>query len=67
MKKKQKFDVITPDGFSIHISDTYSSEAEAIAAFNVWKKRYEHQGYYSANSGRIPLDELFSRCRIVKV
>lgn len=62
----KRFDVISPDGFSIHFSDTYKSVKEAKKAFEQWKKRYEMQGYYSStNYGRIPLDELKDYCRIV--
>jgi len=65
---RNKFDVISPDGFSIHFSDVYSSKKEAIKAFQEWKKRYERQGYYSStNYGRIPLDELENYCSIIKL
>ena len=64
---KKKFDVLSPDGFSIHFSNTYATREEAMNAFFVWKKRYEAQGYYSSNRGRIPLDELENHCRIVEV
>ena len=64
MNTKQ-FDVISPDGFSIHFSDTYSSKKQAMKAFDEWKKRYEPQGYYSSmNYGRIPLDELHNYIEI---
>ena len=65
--KKQRFDVLSPDGFSIHFSDTYSSEKKAMEAFEQWKKRYEFQGYYSSNNGRIPLTELHNHIKIVKI
>jgi hypothetical protein len=64
---KQRFDVLSPDGFSIHFSDTYPSEKKAMEAFELWKKRYEHQGYYSSNEGRIPLTELHNHIKIVKL
>jgi hypothetical protein len=63
--KKKKYDILSPDGFSIHHSDTYSSPEKAWAAFDEWKKRYEMQGYYSSNRGRIPLDELKNHCELV--
>jgi hypothetical protein len=63
-----KFDVISPDGFSIHFSDTYSNKKEAKKAFEKWKKNYERQGYYSSvNYGRIPLNELHNYIKIVKL
>jgi hypothetical protein len=65
--KKQKFDVLSPDGFSIHYSDTYPSEKKAIEAFDKWKKRYESQGYYSSNNGRIHLEDIVDYCTIVAV
>lgn len=62
---KKKYDILSPDGFSIHHSDTYPSPEAAWAAFDEWKKRYEAQGYYSSNRGRIPLDELQDYCKLV--
>jgi hypothetical protein len=67
MENKKKYDVISPDGFSIHFSDTYSTKEEARNAFFDWKKRFDAQGYYSSNNGRIPLDELENYCRIIEI
>jgi hypothetical protein len=64
---KERFDVLSPDGISIHFSDTYPSEKAAMKAFEIWKKRYEFQGYYSSNNGRIPLTELHNHIKIVKI
>jgi hypothetical protein len=64
---KKKFDVLSPDGFSIHMSDTYNSVKDAKKALKEWKKRFEHQGYYSSNRGRIHLDDLEDFCRIIEV
>jgi len=65
---KKKFDVISPDGFSIHFSDTYKTKEQAVEALENWVKRYEFQGYYSSvNYGRIPLEELPNYCEIVEV
>jgi len=56
---KQKYDVLSPDGFSIHHSDTYTSKKQARLAFEQWKKQFEVQGYYSSpRYGRIPLKDL---------
>ena len=63
----KKFDVISPDGFSIHFSDLYDTKEDAMIAFSDWKKRYEQQGYYSSNRGRIPLNELEQHCKIIEV
>ena len=66
MAKKKKYDVLSPDGFSIHPTDTYSSKKEARKAFEVWKKRYKLQGYYSSSRyGRIPLDELVNEVELI--
>jgi hypothetical protein len=67
-KSSTKYDVLSPDGFSIDAVETYSSPKEARDAFNDWKKRYEQQGYYSSmNYGRIPLTELKHYIKIVKL
>ena len=66
-KKKKRYDVISPDGFSIHFCDTYNSIEEAEEAFEEWKKRFEKQGYYSSNGGRIPLNELENYCKIILI
>lgn len=63
-----QFDVFSPDGFAISREETYPSREVAVNKFNEWKKRYEHQGYYSSvKYGRIPLDELEDYCDIVQV
>jgi hypothetical protein len=67
MKTKKRFDVLSPDGFSIDRVDTYSSRKKAIAAFEVWKKRYEAQGYYSSNRGRIALEDLADCCSLIEI
>jgi hypothetical protein len=67
MENKTKYDVISPDGFSIHHSDTYATKEQAKNALKEWVKRYENQGYYSSNKGRISLSELENHCEIVEV
>ena len=62
---KNTFDVISPDGFSIHPVETYSSLDEALKAFENWKQRYQKQGYYSSNHGRITLDDLINHVKII--
>jgi hypothetical protein len=67
-KSSTKYDVLSPDGFSIHPTDTYSSVKSAEKAFDEWKQRYKHQGYYSSvKYGRIPLPELKRYVDIVKL
>lgn len=65
MKKKERLVVLSPDGFTIHPEDTYATKAQALAAFERWKKNFERQGYYSCRGSRIPLDELHEYCRVV--
>ena len=63
-----QFDVFSPDGFAISREETYPSREVAEQKIKEWVKRYEFQGYYSSDKyGRIPLDKLASRCKIVKI
>jgi hypothetical protein len=62
------WDVISPDGFSIHCSDTYDTEQAAREAFKVWAKQYEKQGYYSSSRwGRINLHSLEINCVFIQI
>lgn len=67
METKQQWDVLSPDGIAIHPTDTYDSPEQAQEKLREWMKRYEAQGYYSSNRGRIPLNELESYCTIKKI
>jgi hypothetical protein len=54
-----KIEVLSPDGFTIEFDKPYyPSKKKAFEELDKGKKRYELQGYYSSNNGRIPLDEL---------
>ena len=66
-KKQKRYDILSPDGFSIFFDKTYKTKEDAMTHFFEWKKRYERQGYYSANFGRIPLDELEQHCELIQV
>lgn len=59
------YDILSPDGIAISYSKSYKTKEEAKIAFNEWKKRFESQGYYSSNNGRIPLDELEENCILI--
>jgi hypothetical protein len=64
MKEKSFVQVISPDGITIEFGSFYYKNMEdAKKAFERWKKRFESQGYYSSNNGRIPLDELEKHCQ----
>ena len=66
---KKKYDVISPDGFSIRIGvPPFNSIAERKKYFDMWKKRYEGQGYYSSAAyGRIHLADLEDFCQWTEV
>lgn len=60
--------LLTPDGFTMDFDNTtYPSSKLLEKAFELWKKRFEHQGYYASNKGRIPLDELWDYCTVKKI
>jgi hypothetical protein len=62
-----KYDINSPDGFSISAFNTYRNPEEAWRAFDQWLKRFERQGYYSSNEGRIPLDQVKKHCSLVTI
>lgn len=67
----QTFNVLSPDGFPIDFSKTYSSILEANEALNDFVKKYESQGYYSTvmNGERvqIPVEEIKNYCKIIEL
>ncbi len=66
-----RYEVLSPDGFSIEMGTTYNSDEEVNTALNNFVKRYEAQGYYSTviNGSRyeISLHELKGYCKINKI
>jgi hypothetical protein len=65
---KKKYDVLSPDGFSIHFSDTYTSKKEAIAVAKEWAEGYKRQGYYSSvRYGRIAIEDILDYCQLIEV
>lgn len=65
---EQEYLVLSPDGFPIHVEDTYLTREEAHKACAEWVEGYRFQGFYSTfQRERISLDELAGRCRIVEV
>lgn len=65
---RTQWDVMSPDGFSIHFSDTYPTKKKAMEAFSNWKKNYTMQGYYSSvRYGRISLEDLINYCKFIKL
>lgn len=68
MPNNTVFDVLSPDGISIHPWRTYRTQKRALLAAKSWARRFEWQGFYStARWERIPLDEIVSRCRIIEI
>ncbi len=66
--KNKKYDILSPDGFSIQFDKVFNSLMAAKKAFAEWVKRYEIQGYYSStNYGRIPLSELEEYCTLIEL
>ena len=64
----EKFQIISPDGFTIERDQISYDKADVEPAFNKWKCRFESQGYYSSvKYGRIDLSELINYCVIAKV
>ena len=64
--KKKLFNILSPDGFTISMED-FSTKEDALIFFSEWKKRFEKQGYYSSNHGKIPLAELEEECCFVEI
>lgn len=65
---KKKYDVLSPDGFSIHFSDTYTSRKAAITAAKEWAEGYKRQGYYSSvRYGRIAIEDILDYCQLIEV
>jgi hypothetical protein len=65
---KKRFNVLSPDGFTIHFSNTYSSKKEAFNAANKWVEGYKVQGYYSSvRYGRIDMRDILDYCQLVEV
>ena len=58
------YDILSPDGFTIRMpgDKLFKTKSEGEKYFKQWKKRYERQGYYSLNYGRIPLSSLHEDC-----
>jgi len=60
----EKYQIISPDGLPI-TDEPFVSRQAALNYIPQWRERFEHQGYYKAIGGRIPLDELTGRLTIV--
>lgn len=67
-KKQKRYDVISPDGFTIRMGvPEFKSIKERDAYFKMWKDRFKAQGYYSSvPHGRIPLEDLSDYCEFTE-
>lgn len=67
-KPKSKYNVLSPDGFTIHRDREYPSKRAAHKAAKEWTRNYTHQGYYSSvRFGRIPVNEIIDYCKLITV
>jgi hypothetical protein len=65
MPKVQKFRILSPDGFDIRMDKANYTEKQVPQELENFAKRYERQGYYSSNRGRIPLEDIADYCSVV--
>ena len=61
------YDVMSPDGFSINRDEIYQTPEKAGLALEQFVRRYQKQGYYSSNEGRIPVEQLAFHCNLVTI
>lgn len=61
--ERYEFNIESPDGITIHM-DNFPTLSEALNFYNEWKKRFEAQGYYSANSRKIDLGSIDWYCKV---
>ena len=67
MPKVQKFRILSPDGFDIRMDKFTFTKKQVPQELENFVKRYERQGYYSSNRGRIPLKEIAEHCSVVLI
>jgi len=70
MKNKQttqKFRILSPDGFELKRDDNEYTQEQVKTELEEFTKRFEAQGYYSSNNGRIPLAEIAENCMIIPI
>jgi hypothetical protein len=60
-----KLDIFSPDGISIR-EKPFKTKKEAAEYYQEWVKRFENQGYYSSNRGKIELKHLSCNCTFGK-
>ena len=65
MPKVQKFRILSPDGFDIRMDKHTFTKKQVPQELENFVKRYERQGYYSSNRGRIDLEDIADYCSVV--
>lgn len=61
------FQVLSPDGFTIHQTKVYKTRKEAIKAAKEWIQSFSGQGFYSYRMQRISLSDALELCEIIEV
>jgi hypothetical protein len=62
-----KYQIISPDGFTIENKEFYKSKKEALECYERWIEQYKTQGYYSSNLyGRIYWWDVHKYCEFKK-
>jgi hypothetical protein len=61
-----EYNILSPDGITIS-PNNFATKSSANKAFTQWRKRYEGQGYYSSNNGRIALNQLKHECQMITI
>ena len=67
MPKVQKFRILSPDDIDIRMDKFEYTKKQVPQELEDFAKRYERQGYYSSNRGRIPLEEIAEHCSVVLI
>lgn len=65
MAKAKTFRILSPDGIDIRHDKWKHKETEIENELKEFVKRYEKQGYYSSNNGRIALEDIADCCEVV--
>lgn len=65
MNNVPTFRILSPDGFDIRMDKFEYKEDEIENELKEFVKRYEKQGYYSSNNGRIALENIADYCQVV--
>lgn len=66
-----KYDILSPDEFSIIPWKDFNTKIEAFKFFIKWRDSFKLQGYYSTvrngSRKRIPLEDLKHECELIEL